>query len=426
MALHACALGAAWWHTSAPLISSAAPGGRFVALGRLAGLLVGSAVLLQLALVSRLPWIEPSIGCDRLFRLHRSLGFVVGPLLLVHPVLLTVGYAARYQVSVGQQFADIATGFPYVRLAIAAIVIIVLAVASSLPPIRRHLEYDVWHASHLAMYLAIGLASLHQASGAEMVKQPWWGWYWVALHLTVIGAVVVFRAGRPLFKFARYRFRIDSVVAESDDVTSVYLSGRRLQRFSFRAGQYANVAFLTKGLLAPHPFSFSAAPNGRFLRISIRAVGDFTRRIRHLTPGAFAVLEGPLGAFTLGTPVARKFLMVAGGIGITPIRALIESLAAVDRDVVLLYSARTVNDLVFAAELRVLARRCHFIVSRAADSDDGYERGRVDSAMLERLVPDLREREAFVCGPPPMMDIVIGALRGLRVRESRIHYERFA
>jgi ferredoxin-NADP reductase len=258
------------------------------------------------------------------------------------------------------------------------------------------------------------------------VKQPWWGWYWVALHLTVIAAVVVFRAGRPLFKFARHRFRIDSVVAESDDVTSVYLSGRRLQRFSFRAGQYANVAFLTKDLLAPHPFSFSAAPNGRFLRISIKAVGDFTRRIRHLTPGAFAVLEGPLGAFTLGNPVTQKFLMVAGGIGITPIRALIESLAADDRDVVLLYAARTVNDLVFAAELRPLARRCHFIVSRAADTDDGYERGRVDSAMLERLVPDLREREAFVCGPPPMMDVVIGALRRLRVSESRIHYERFA
>jgi predicted ferric reductase len=424
--LHICALGATWWHTSGPMISSGGPGSRLVALGRLVGLLLGSGVLLQLALVSRLPWLEPSIGCDRLYRLHRYIGLSVAPLLLTHPVLLTFGYARRYQVSVAQQFIDIATGWPYARLAIVGIVILVLAVASSLPPIRRRLTYDAWHGGHLAMYLAIGLASLHQTTGAEMLGQPWWGRYWMALHVAVIGALVVFRAGRPVFKLAQHRFRIDRIVSESDEVTSVYLTGRRLDRFSFRPGQYANVGFFAKGLWAPHPFSFSAAPNGRFLRISIKAVGDFTRRIRHLTPGALVLLEGPLGAFTFGASIGRKYLMVAGGIGITPIRALIESLAAGNRDVVLVYAARTIDDFVFADELRALTPRCHFILSQAAKTDDLHEHGRVDAAMLERLVADVQEREAFVCGPPPMMKSVIGALLALGVRGSRIHYERFA
>jgi predicted ferric reductase len=272
--LHLCALCATWWHTSGSLISSGSPGSRLVSLGRLAGLLLGSSVLLQLALVSRLPWLEPSVGCDRLYRLHRYVGFSVGSVLLTHPVLLTFGNARRHQVSVSQQFIDLATGWPYARLAIAAFTIIMLGVASSLPPIRRRLTYDVWHGGHLGMYLAIGLASLHQASGTEMLRHPWWRWYWVALHVAVIGALLVFRAGRPLLNLARHRFRIDRIVSESDDVTSVYLTGRRLERFSFRAGQYANVAFLTKGLWAPHPFSFSAAPNGRFLRVSVKAVGD--------------------------------------------------------------------------------------------------------------------------------------------------------
>jgi ferredoxin-NADP reductase len=138
------------------------------------------------------------------------------------------------------------------------------------------------------------------------------------------------------------------------------------------------------------------------------------------------LLEGPLGAFTSAVSISRKFLMVAGGIGITPIRALVESLAAGDYDVVLVYGARTVDDLVFAGELRSLTARCHFIVSQAAKDGEGYERGRIDGAMLERLVPDVQEREAFVCGPPPMMNGVIGALRTLGVRRSRIHYERFA
>jgi predicted ferric reductase len=424
--LHTCALGVAWWHVSGALISSGAPGSRFVALGRLAGLLVGSAVLLQLALVSRLPWIEPALGCDRLYRLHRCVGLAVAPLFLVHPILLTFGYARQFQVSFSRQFIDIASGWPYARLAIVGIVIIALAVAASLPPIRRRLTYDAWHGSHLAMYGAVGLASLHQASGAEMLGQPWWGRYWVTLHLAVIGALVVFRAGRPVFILARHRFRIDRIVSESDEVTSVYLTGRRLERFSFRAGQYANVAFLTKSLWAPHPFSFSAAPNGRFLRISIKAVGDFTRRVRHLTPGTLVWLEGPLGAFTAGASIDRKYLMVAGGIGITPILALIESLAAGDRDVVLVYAARTVKDLVFAGELRALTPRCHVVLSQAARSDNGHERGRIDGAMLERLVPDVQEREAFVCGPPPMMSGVISALLALGIKRSRIHYERFA
>jgi predicted ferric reductase len=140
--LHTSALGLAWWHSSGALISSGAPSGPLVALGRLAGLLVGSAVLLQVALVSRLPWIEPSLGCDRLYRLHRCCGFVVAPLILSHPVLLTFGYARRYRVSLSQQFIDIATGWPYAWLAIVGIVIIALAVASSLSPIRRRLTYD--------------------------------------------------------------------------------------------------------------------------------------------------------------------------------------------------------------------------------------------------------------------------------------------
>ena len=83
-----------------------------MALGRLAGLLVGSGVLLQVVLVSRLPWIEPSMGCDRLYRLRRRLGFLIGSLLLAHPALLTVGYSRRHHLSVRRQFMEFAGDSP--------------------------------------------------------------------------------------------------------------------------------------------------------------------------------------------------------------------------------------------------------------------------------------------------------------------------
>jgi predicted ferric reductase len=427
---HAAALGVAWSHGSSRLLLKSAPGSSAVALGRLAGLLVGSGVLLQLVLVSRLPWIEPSMGCDRLYRWHRRLGFFVGSLFLAHPALLTVGYARRHHVSISRQFMEFAADWP-TRLAIAAVAVVALVVAASTPVIRRRLTYETWHVSHLAMYVALGLASLHQTNGAEIAGQPLWADYWVALHIAVIASLVVFRAGRPIVRCATHRFRIDRIVTESDDVTSVYLTGRHLDRFPFRPGQYANVVFLSKGRWSPHPFSFSAAPNGQFLRMSIKAAGDFTDRIRELTPGTPVLLEGPLGAFTATEP-RDKYLMVAGGIGITPIRALIESLAAAGRDIVLLYSVKTANDLVFASELRAFTAECHFILSRYPESTEagethvGHERGRIDLRMLARLVPDVRDREIFICGPQPMMETVAAALGELQVRKSSIHYEQFA
>jgi predicted ferric reductase len=116
--------------------------------------------------------------------------------------------------------------------------------------------------------------------------------------------------------------RLAGLLAESAVLLQVALVRRLpwLERFSFRAGQYANVSFFTKGHWAPHPFSFSAAPNGRFLRISIKAVGDFTDRIRHLTPGAFVLVDGRV--HRASASIDHKYLMVAGGIGITPKRWL--------------------------------------------------------------------------------------------------------
>src|SRR5262249_2252872 len=163
------------------------------------------------------------------------------------------GYARRHHLSFSRQFAEIARDWPHAWPAIAAIIVIVPAVALSTPFVRGRLTYEAWHFGHLGLYLAVGLASLHQPYGAELSSQPWWAGYWVAVHVLVIGCFVLFRFGRPIFTFARHRFRIDKIVPESAGVFSVYLTGRRLHRFTFRAGQYANVAFLSKGLWAPHP-----------------------------------------------------------------------------------------------------------------------------------------------------------------------------
>jgi predicted ferric reductase len=423
--LHAAVVGTIWWRVSHGLFLGGAPGGRAIALGRLAGLSASSALMLQLLLVSRLPWLERSLGCDRLFKAHRRLGLVLGLMFLLHPALIIGGYARRHHLSLGQQFIETLGDWPYVRLAGVALLLILAGVVLSIRVIRSRVAYETWHVSHLAMYVAFGFVAIHQLNGAELASRPWMARYWIALHGLAIGCVLIFRAGRPILGFLKHRFHVDKVVAESDDVFSVYLTGHRLDRFTFSPGQYANIAFLAKGLRAPHPFSFSAAPNGQYLRVSVKAVGDFTGQIRRLRPGTLAVLEGPLGAFTATRSSRNKYLLVAGGIGITPIRALIESLVGAERDIVLLYAAKTVQDLVFASELRSLSAHCHFVLSRSTDAVDEYERGRIDRVMIMRLVPDVQDREVFVCGPPPMMQTVIAALRAMKIHGSQVHCEQF-
>jgi predicted ferric reductase len=159
--LHGLIIGTVWGQVSFGLLVHGQPGAKEIALGRLAGLLAGSAVLLQLILVSRPLWLEPAVGCDRLFRLHRLLGFVIGPLFLLHPSLLVVGGARRHHVSLAQQFMDLAANWPHVWLSTVAVLLIMPTVVVSLPMIRKRLTHETWHLPHLTMYLAVVLASLH-------------------------------------------------------------------------------------------------------------------------------------------------------------------------------------------------------------------------------------------------------------------------
>src|SRR5579872_270839 len=162
--LHGLVVGSAWYRTSFRLLAHGQPGGWEIASGRLVGLLAGSAAILQLVLVSRPPWLEPAIGCGRLFRLHRALGSVIGPLFLLHPLLLIVGGARRHHLSLGQQFTDLARDSPHLWPAVIVVLILIPTMLLSLPVIRKRLPYEAWHLSHLTMYLVVALASLHQRS----------------------------------------------------------------------------------------------------------------------------------------------------------------------------------------------------------------------------------------------------------------------
>jgi ferredoxin-NADP reductase len=283
----------------------------------------------------------------------------------------------------------------------------------------------MWHALHIAVYVVIVLALIHQLFElTTFTASPVATAYWWLLWTFAIGALITGRVVLPLIRNARHRFRVAAVVPESDDVVSVHVTGRDMDRLPAQAGQFFLWRFPGHNpWWQVNPFSMSAAPNGRSLRLTAKAIGATSAGLRNLPVGTRVFAEGPYGAFTSMHRTKPDTLLIAGGVGITPIRALLED-PELSGDVVVLYRVRTAADAVLLGELENLATsrgaRLHLLTGRTGSGAQPFE-----PESLARLVPDITERDTFVCGPAAMTDAVLRSLRALRVPSRQVHAERF-
>jgi predicted ferric reductase len=399
------------------------------AAGELTALLGTYAALVQLLLMSRSPVIEQLAGPDRLAHWHRWLGFSCTVLICGHVVLTTTGYALGDGSSVAAEAWTLLTTYPWMLMAAAGTVCLLMVAVTSVRIARRRLRYETWHFVHLYAYLAIALSLGHQlAVGNDLSTDPVARVYWIALYAAVAGCVLAFRVGHPLRLALRHRLRIAQVVPEASGVVSIYVTGRDLEQLRARAGQFFRWRFLAgDGWWKAHPFSLSAAPNARFLRLTVKAVGDGSGDVQRLAPGTRVIAEGPYGIFTAERRRRPGVLLIAGGVGITPLRALLEELGG-RGSVTLLYRASSWDDVLFRAEIDELirARRgtVHYLVGRRSTAELADDP--LSARSLRRLAPDVRERDVFLCGPPGLVSSVCASLRELGVPDAQIHHERFA
>ncbi|MEV5488541.1 ferredoxin reductase family protein [Streptomyces bobili] len=387
------------------------------------GLHAAVLMLFQLLLVARLPWLDRRIGMDRLTVWHRWVGFTLLWTLLTHAVLVVLGYARLDDAAMTKTFMALA-GVPASLLGMGAAAIVVVVAAVSARQVRRRLRYETWHGVHLLLYVALGLAFVHQlretttfSSSASAMT------YWWALWLFAFGALVTGRIAMPLWRNAYHRFEVVAVVPEAGDVVSVHVTGRHLDRLPARAGQFCIWRFPGHNhWWQANPFSLSAAPDGRTLRLTAKAVGSASTGLRHLPVGTRAFVEGPYGAFTSLHRTRPGALLIAGGVGITPVRALLQEESA--GDIVVLYRVRSEDEAVLIDEVRTLVAglggQLHLLTGRSGEGSPPFE-----PQSLRALVPDITERDVYVCGPPAMTSAVLGALRGLEVPQMQVHAERF-
>ncbi|GAA3540197.1 ferredoxin reductase family protein [Streptomyces osmaniensis] len=388
------------------------------------GLHAALLMLFQLLLVARLPWLDRRIGMDRLTVWHRWVGFTLLWTILTHATLVVLGYATLDDTSMAKTFVAL-SGVPASLLGMLAAALVVVIGVISTRGLRRRLQYEVWHGLHLLLYVALGLAFVHQLQETTTFTSSAFATaYWWILWLFAFGSLLTGRLVMPLWRNSYHRFTVAAVVPESDNVVSVYVTGRHLDKLPARAGQFCIWRFPGHHhWWLANPFSLSAAPDGRGLRLTAKAAGSTSAGLRNVPVGSRAYVEGPYGAFTSLHRSRPGALLIAGGVGITPVRAMLEDQTT--GDFVVLYRVRSEADAVLLDEVRHLVAlrggRLHLLTGRTGENAVPP----FDPANLHRLVPDITDRDVYVCGPPAMTTAVLGGLRQLRVPAGQVHAERF-
>ncbi|WP_413812291.1 ferric reductase-like transmembrane domain-containing protein [Streptomyces sp. OE57] len=417
----AAAVLALWWNDTPSVVGAA---GWLTGAGRITGLLAGYACAILLLLMARVPLLDRAIGTDRLARWHALGGRYTISLACAHVLLIIWGYSLESHTGAVDEATTLVLHYPDLLKGTIGFSLFLITAMVSARAVRRRIPYETWHLLHFATYLAVFLVFGHQLSdGADFTGYRPAQLVWYALYIAVAALLAWYRFAVPVRRALRHRLYVSEVRPEAPGVVSVYLSGSGLAELRAEAGQFFRWRFLTRGMWwAANPYSLSAAPHPAYLRITVKASGGHSAALARLRPGTRVFAEGPYGAFTARRRRARKTLLLGGGVGITPLRALFETLPG---EVILVYRARRPEDLALRGELDALAAERGAAVHYVVDEPAAYS-SPLTAGALRGLVPDIAERDVYLCGPPGMTEAALCALREAGVERRRVHHESFA
>ncbi|MEO5877780.1 MAG: ferredoxin reductase family protein [Streptosporangiaceae bacterium] len=411
---------ALWWHDTGSVVE---PAGWLTNAGRISGLLAGYATAVLLLLMARTPVLERTVGADRLARWHAMGGRYVVSLALAHTLLIIWGYSLTARTNVVSQTVTLVFDYPEMIKGTLGFLLFLGVGVVSARAARRRMRYETWYYLHFSTYIAVFFVFSHQlALGADFAAQPLARTAWYALYLGVAVLLAWYRFLTPIRRSLRHGLRVSQVRQESPGVVSVYVSGHHLDELGAEPGQFFRWRFLAPGLWwAANPYSLSAPALPGQLRITVKEAGGHSGALASLRPGTRIWIEGPYGAFTQARRRNRKALLLGAGVGITPLRALFETMPG---ELTLIYRARRPEDLALRAELDAIAAARGATVHYVVDQPARYAVPLTAEA-LHQMVPDLAAHDVYLCGPPGMTAIALPALRRAGVPRRRIHHESF-
>lgn len=384
--------------------------------------------IVQVILLCRIPIVERYFGTDRLIVWHREFGHVIGLLVVAHVIFATIKHAMLVQRGIWDQFVTFLQTERDYLFALGALLCFGAVIITSVRKAQRRMRYETWYFVHLYAYLGVALVVPHQFfQGTTVAASSLAQGHWVALYVVLVGAIL-YRGINPFVVFFRHDLRVAGLTRETPEAISIVIEGKNLDRLGAIAGQFFYWRFLTRNQWwQSHPYSLSAVPTDREFRITVKDLGDGSRSLMDLPIGTRVSAEGPLGHLTQRWRSRRKILFVAAGVGVAPIRSLVEEFQAKRNDLVLLYRVRNREDVLFAEELKELERRkgMRLFIVLGQTSDYRKEYPPVSPERIRELVPDVAQREVFMCGPYRFSEAVQESLLELGCAEEQIHVEAF-
>ncbi|QSB12821.1 ferric reductase-like transmembrane domain-containing protein [Natronosporangium hydrolyticum] len=383
---------------------------------------------LQFGVTSRFRWVTEPWGEDVIYHFHRQISLIAVTLVLLHPAIL---FVTRPDLLSLLNVVDA----PWrARFALLSVLALLVLVVTALWRVRLRLSYEVWHRLHIALAVtAVSAGVLHMIGWGFYLTDAWSRALWIGLIALWVAVLLYVRIVKPLFLIRR-PYQVSEVRPERGETTTLVLDPVGHDGFRFQPGQFGWITvWRSPFTISAQPFSFSssAEATGGRVEMSIRNLGDFTSSVPGIPVGKRVYLDGPYGAFTMGNP-ADMHVLVAGGIGITPMMSMLRTLAdrGDRRPVMLLYGAKDWQSITFREELEELTGRLDLTTVYVLEDPPANwqgERGFINAEIFQRhLTPPYAEHEYFICGPEPMMDAVESALAELKVPKSKYHSERYS
>jgi predicted ferric reductase len=401
-------------------------------IGIIVGLIGTDFILVMLVLAARIPLIDRTIGHDRAIAVHRSLGKPALYLLLAHGALLLVGYGMSQGYNPIAEIGPM-LALPDMPLAFIGMALLIGVVFTSLVAVRRKFSYEGWHLIHLLSYISVAFALPHQLSvGGVLADGTAQRAYWIGLYVIAFGAILTFRFIEPAASSLRHRITVSGVSRIAPGVSSIHLTGHNLRALGTSGGQFFIWRFWTgRTWWHSHPISLSAMPTASTARITVRDLGAGSSSISAVPVGTKVSIEGPYGLFTDDARTSPKLAIIAAGVGVTPIRALLEHARFTPGEATILLRAGSWDETYLWDEIQELAAvkgaTCYTMVGHRSRtgpdwmSDEDARRG----VTLRATFPDLLESDLYLCGPTPWLDSIEADARNLGLRPHQIHAERF-
>ncbi|MGD8492752.1 MAG: ferredoxin reductase family protein [Desulfobacterales bacterium] len=393
--------------------------------GQVTGLVAGCLLLIQVVLAARLKSLDRIFGLDRLFRYHRLGGFIIAALVIVHPIAIFISDDRIFIPLQWRYWPE------FVGLFLTLLIVFMVVTGHWRAGLR--LAFQRWWPIHrIAGMLAVTAFGIHVLSVNDTFEQKL-PWLLAIVALALCGLVFLWIRTRRLRNRVR-PLRVSAVEPAGADAVSLKMVAEGHHLPAYLPGQFGFVSLSSAHVSnEEHPFTIASSPTqSDALEIVVRTTGDWTAQLPNLQPQDGVLFDGPYGLFGhLSISKQTEIIMIAGGIGITPMLSMLRYMAESDdqRKITLLWSNQTPDHIVLPDAFEKLAAQLkglHIVHVMTRASEYSGERGRLDRSKLKRLLSGCsRSAAVMVCGPDHMMQDVRLHLVSLGFQRQMIFMERF-